>query len=372
MRLRVGVAVCGSLAIMAALTTFVTGNAKAQSSPASSPLDSSNRYVALGDSVPYGLGLADPYATPGLGLAQGATDQGPSTAAYPSLVAAGLGLSLDVRPTNCTLRGDQLSISGAKGAAANSTGGDGQCPSATSSRTVQGDELPATDLARRPAGLVTLQAGADDLHFAQCLEGAISTIGIGPLQHHLFLGEQCVSGNDVTAAVGGRLSLLRQSLTTMIEHAAPDARRIAVLDYYQPIPSPADFAGSSLGPDDVVDPFCVALGANEGEVYREAQVLQGALNSAIATAVADARRAGVSNVVLVDLSTVALHHEVCTSAPVLFSGESMPLGRFDADLALGLFDHGDYQDLAGHFWRILHPNVQGQRAIAEAVEAALS
>jgi hypothetical protein len=88
--------------------------------------------------------------------------------------------------------------------------------------------------------------------------------------------------------------------------------------------------------------------------------------------VADARRAGVSNVTMVDLATMALHHEVCTSAPVLFSGESMSLGRFDADLALGLVDHGNYEDLAGHFWRILHPNVQGQRAIAQAVEAALS
>ena len=45
------------------------------------------RAVALGDSVPYGHGLANPYLTPQIGLPPGALSQGPSTEAYPSLVA---------------------------------------------------------------------------------------------------------------------------------------------------------------------------------------------------------------------------------------------------------------------------------------------
>src|SRR6202042_3901151 len=71
------------------------------------------RAVALGDSVPYGHGLANPYLTPQIGLPPGALSQGPSTGAYPTLVARHLGLTMNVRPTNCRLTGDQLAISGA-------------------------------------------------------------------------------------------------------------------------------------------------------------------------------------------------------------------------------------------------------------------
>ncbi len=52
--------------------------------PAPAP---STRAVALGDSVPYGHGLANPYLTPQIGLPPGALSQGPSTEAYPTLVA---------------------------------------------------------------------------------------------------------------------------------------------------------------------------------------------------------------------------------------------------------------------------------------------
>ena len=48
-----------------------------------------------------------------MGLPADAISQGPSTAAYPSLVAHALGLTMTVRPTNCHLTGDQLAISGA-------------------------------------------------------------------------------------------------------------------------------------------------------------------------------------------------------------------------------------------------------------------
>src|ERR1700693_721307 len=78
---------------------------------APNPLASS-RAVAFGDSVPYGHGLANPYLTPRPGLPTTAVSEGPSTAAYPSLVAHAVGLTMSVRPTNCDLTGDQLPISG--------------------------------------------------------------------------------------------------------------------------------------------------------------------------------------------------------------------------------------------------------------------
>ena len=57
------------------------------STPPPRPAPPITRAVALGDSVPYGHGLANPYPTPQLGLPSTAVSQGPSTQAYPSLVA---------------------------------------------------------------------------------------------------------------------------------------------------------------------------------------------------------------------------------------------------------------------------------------------
>src|SRR6516165_5636786 len=59
----------------------------------------STRAVALGDSVPYGHGLANPYLTPRPGLPPQDVSQGPSSDAYPSSVAASLRLTMTVRPT---------------------------------------------------------------------------------------------------------------------------------------------------------------------------------------------------------------------------------------------------------------------------------
>ena len=80
--------------------------------PAPSP-QASTRAIALGDSVPYGHGLANPYRTPQDGLPATAVSQAPSRLAYPSLVAGSLSLTMTIRPDNCTLTGDQLAISGA-------------------------------------------------------------------------------------------------------------------------------------------------------------------------------------------------------------------------------------------------------------------
>ncbi len=136
--------------------------------------------MALGDSVPYGHGLANPYLTPQIGLPSTAVSQGPSTQAYPSMVAADFGLTMTVRTTNCHLTGDQLAISGAVADGIDNTSRDGQCPVPPLPARNLGDELAAADLARHPARLVLLQDGADDIDFSACLEYQLARVlGVG-------------------------------------------------------------------------------------------------------------------------------------------------------------------------------------------------
>src|ERR1700722_8415327 len=96
------------LALVAGSIVLVTRSAGPPAVPPTPP-PPSTRVVALGDSVPYGHGLANPYRPPQIGLPPGAVSQGPSLQAYPSLVTADLGLTMSVRATNCQLTGDQLS-----------------------------------------------------------------------------------------------------------------------------------------------------------------------------------------------------------------------------------------------------------------------
>ena len=107
------VAVVVVLALVAGSIVLVTRSAGPPTVPPAPAPPTSTRAVALGDSVPYGHGLANPYLTSQIGLPADAVSQGPSRQAYPTLVAADLGLTMTVRPTNCHLTGDQLSISGA-------------------------------------------------------------------------------------------------------------------------------------------------------------------------------------------------------------------------------------------------------------------
>src|SRR5271163_3785726 len=154
----------------------------------------STRAVALGDSVPYGHGLANPYLTPQIGLPADAVSQGPSTEAYPTLVARDLGLTMTVRPTNCHLTGDQLAISGAVADAGDNTSRDGQCPVPPQQARNLSDELAATDLVQHPARLVLLQDGADDIDFSACLVYQLARVlGIG-----FGLGGSCVANGSVT------------------------------------------------------------------------------------------------------------------------------------------------------------------------------
>ncbi|HEY6425845.1 MAG TPA: hypothetical protein VIX84_01300, partial [Acidimicrobiales bacterium] len=80
--------------IVVVVGALVAGGVLLATRPSPPPQpQTSTRAVALGDSVPYGHGLANPYVTPRPGLPSSDVSQGPSLDAYPSLVAHALGLS---------------------------------------------------------------------------------------------------------------------------------------------------------------------------------------------------------------------------------------------------------------------------------------
>ena len=160
-------------ALVLALVAGAGGAILATRTPTPAPPSptTSTRAVALGDSVPYGHGLHNPYLTPQVGLPAGWVSQGPSVLAYPSRVAAALGLTMSVRATNCDLTGDQLAVSGAVADSADNTSPDGQCPHPPGPARNLSDEITAADLAQHPARLVLLQDGADDIRL-RLLPGA--------------------------------------------------------------------------------------------------------------------------------------------------------------------------------------------------------
>lgn len=338
---------------------------------------SQGRYVALGDSVPYGHGLANPYPTPQVGLPTSAVKQGPSSEAYPALVATALNLGLNIRTGNCSLTGDDLTISGATAAAGNSRAGNDQCTNWSTSESVQHDELPAANLAQNKATLVTIQAGADDINFSECLKWELTKWA----SFHAD-GTQCVKNGAVTFGLLGKLGLVRSALAQEIEQISPDAKHIAVLNYYQPIPNPSDFKKASIFPNGEVDPVCWGLSHNLQGAYDDATIIQSALNVAIDNAVSDAHNAGVKNVQLIDLSNLESTHEMCTGNPALFSGEVMSKSEFDHDLQALIRCHVFFNqscrseepaaeaELKAHSWRAAHPNVYGQQDIARTIEAA--
>ncbi len=353
--------------------------------PAPTTRAPSTRAVALGDSVPYGHGLANPYLTPQQGLPPSAVSQGPSEQAYPTLLARDLRLDMTVRPTNCDLVGDQLAISGAVADPADNRSLDGQCPRPPRPARNLANEVAAAGLVVHPARLVLIQDGADDIHFAQCLVYDLVHIrGVG-----LSLGTDCVSNGTVTTPVARELANVRTSLARAIEVTAPHTRTVAVLDYYQPIPQPSQIAddtgASGLGTNLV----CAGLRLGATRAYADAQVVLGALNRAVAGAVADARAHGVHNVILVDISRVVDAHAMCTTDPWVFSGERVSDLTLATDaehiLAAKACNtttalHGEMscspltaaavkaeQNIKGYVWRASHPTAQGQRAIAAAV-----
>lgn len=349
----------------------------------------STRAVALGDSVPYGHGLANPYLTPQIGLPTNAVSQGPSTQAYPTLVAKDLGLTMAVRPTNCHLTGDQLAISGAVADPSDNTSRDGQCPVPPQQARNLPNELAATDLVAHPARLVLLQDGADDIDFSACLEYQLARVfGLG-----IGLGDSCVANGSVTPTIAADLANVRTALAHAIETLAPHAATVAVLDYYQPIPEPSQVATHTATSGDHTNLVCSGLKPNAAGTFAAAQIVLTALNKAVAGAVADARAHHVRNVTLVDLADAFAGHGICTAQPWVFSGEPVPdttlagdAERILAAKACSGTDalHGSAacrglaasalaaeNDLEDYVWRAAHPTAAGQRAIAAVVERQL-
>jgi hypothetical protein len=347
------------------------------------------RAVALGDSVPYGHGLANPYLTPQIGLPTSAISQGPSTQAYPSMVASDFGLTMSVRPTNCNLTGDQLSISGAVADGADNTSRDGQCPAPPQQARDLADELAATELAQHPARLVLLQDGADDIDFSACLEYQLAQVlGVG-----IGLGHSCVANGSVTPTVATELAHVRAILAQAIETLAPHSSTVAVLDYYQPIPEPSQIAKGTSTSGLHANLVCSGLKPNATATFAAAQIVLAALNRAVGGAVADARAHHVKNVTLVDVSDAFAGHGICTTHPWVFSGEPVPDSTLAADgehivsakacsgtdplhgasictgvIAAALAAERDLQD---YVWRAAHPDAAGQRALAATVERQL-
>jgi hypothetical protein len=387
-----GVQVTAAVVVVALLAggiVLATRSAPPPAIPPAPPVPIT-RAVALGDSVPYGHGLANPYLTPQIGLPPGAVSQGPSTLAYPTLVARALGLMMRVRSTNCRLTGDQLAISGAVADGNDNTSRDGQCPVPPQQARNLTDELNAADLAQRPARLVLLQDGADDIDFSACLEyqlGRVLGIGIG-------LGHSCVANGSVTPKIAADLARVRSSLAQAIETVAPHAATVAVLDYYQPIPEPSQIVKGTATSGDHTNLVCSGLKPNAGSTYAAAQVVLRALNDAVAGAVADARVHHVKNVTLVDLSKTFDGHGICTAEPWVFSGEPVAdttltavaahvvaakacsgtdlLHRSSSCAALDASALAAENSLEGYVWRAAHPTGAGQRAIAAVVERRLS
>jgi len=300
------------------------------------PQKVARRYVALGDSVPYGYGLANPGTTAHSGLGP---NQPPSRLAYPSLLAKSLGMSINFRKTGCTLTGDQLAVSGAPAVVANINGPDVQCHSSKPHKTVDPSEI--AHLGTAPAALVTVQVGADDLNFGGCLMHELKIYV--PYKVYGQNSKKCTSGSGLTGGENNRLTDMRVALgaiLTRIRRQQPDAV-VVVLNYYQPIPTLSEFVNIDHSQ------VCAQL-AQPGRLktaYAHSVIIQDALNRAIAT---ELEQHSHDHLVNLAGGSVFAGHAMCTRNPFLFTGGP----------TVGL-------------WRFGYPNKQGQAAIAKAIRAQL-
>ena len=72
-----------------------------------------------------------------------------------------------------------------------------------------------------PARLVLVQAGADDIDFAACLENELVRV----LGFDIGFGNTCVINGAVTPDVAPKLAAVRASLAATIERCRPPPRR---------------------------------------------------------------------------------------------------------------------------------------------------
>ena len=297
---------------------------------------------------------------------------------------------MTVRPTNCHLTGDQLSISGAVADGVDNTSRDGQCPVPPQPARNLSDELAAADLVRHPARLVLLQDGADDIDFSACLEYQLARVlGVG-----IGLGNSCVANGSVTPKIATELAHVRASLAQAIEAMAPHSSTIAVLDYYQPIPEPSQIAKDTATGSLHTNLVCSGLKPNAAGTYAAAQVVLGALNGAVAGAVDDARAAPRQERDPGRRGTRLRRSRDLHGRPLGLLGRARPRRhsgrrRGAHSGGQGVLGHGRpargggvrvadasaraaERDLQDYVWRAAHPTAAGQRALAVAVERQLS
>jgi GDSL-like Lipase/Acylhydrolase family len=335
--LAVGLTVAGVIPVVAAAATSSPKADVSAPAPKHAVVKKApRRYVALGDSVPYGFGLANPGTAKHSGLAP---NQPPSRLAYPSLLAKSLGMSINFRKTGCTLTGDQLAVSGAPTVVGNINGPDVECHSSKPHKTVDPSEL--SHLGTAPAALVTLQVGADDVDFGGCLMHEIKIYV--PYSIYGQNSRKCTSGTGLTGGENNRINDMRVALgviLTTIRRQQPDAV-VVVLNYYQPIPAPSAFV--DIDHSEVCKNLAVP--GRLQTAYTHALIVQNALNRAIAT---EMEQHSHDHLVNLAGGSVFAGHEMCTRNPFLFTGGP----------TVGL-------------WRFGYPNQQGQAAIAKAIRAQL-
>jgi lysophospholipase L1-like esterase len=306
------------------------------------------RYVAFGDSVPYGHGLANPGKAKQSGLDP---QMGPSPLAYPSLVAKDLGYSaLNLRSDGCNLGGDNLSVSGAASSRANTDGTDDDCPnkaffgftwSTLPHKAIDPKELAAANLKNDPPALVTIQVGADDLDFVNCIKAELGIIA----------ARSCVQGSAGSLKLAKEEQTDLDTLTTSlndivktIEGNAPGAR-IGLINYYQIAPAPDDVVvadGSnvcSLNLPVIGHGLAHQSHTQRVKIYNDAVFLQTALNDSIA-----AVKKTHPEVTIVDVSHVFDGKAMCTAHSAVYD---------DVD------------------WRAAHPTADGHKLLASAIEADL-
>jgi hypothetical protein len=292
------------------------------------------RYVAIGDSVPYGHGLANPGGTGQDGLPP---DQGPSRYAYPSLVAQSLSLGLTVRPTACDLRGDQLAISGAVSNPDNLPPEDIPCP-----KTVNPDELSVAQLRARPPALVTIHVGADDIEFGACLAWELGVPAWTPFVNSRNCAEGSLGSRRLTSPVVSELVSLQswlESTVRVVQDEAPGAQ-ILLINYYQIVPPPSTPLVAFSDDSSVV---CSAMRGltsfGRQQARDDALLLQRELNKVIRNV-----QSNHPDVALVDIAPLFDGKEMCT----------LPSNHPETRLFSGK-------------WKAGHPTAKGQEEIARVV-----
>lgn len=321
---------------VAAMVPTVGANAapttpRAASTRAATP-QLSGRYIALGDGVPYGHGLANPTRQKIDGLP---ANQPPSHNAYPSRLAAALHLTLSVRSKGCTLGGGQLAVSGAPAVAEDVNSPDSDCGSTKRHKVVDPDEL--AKVAKTATALVTVQVGADDLAFGGCL---LHELGVS--SQYSVLGQaprKCTQGTGLTDTEARRITRMRVGLNSILNtigNKLPKAT-VVVINYYQPLPAPSQFTtlDKSYVCRRLADPDRLKT------AYQHSVIVGDSLNRNIKQALATHEKVHLVNLALGSGFT---GHAMCTKNSYLFAG-----GPKD------------------HFWRMGLPNLAGQAAIAAAV-----